>query len=109
MASYQADFAPHPLVGLALQVGDARSFIRHLISKAWVRFSQSASRVHVSQPWGRVETIRGLYNLKLFFGADGVASPDPIYLAIAAIADAILWISVEQVSSLDNVSGTGHL
>ena len=47
----EVDLAPHPVVGLALQVEDAESFLRHLVSKAWTLFfPESASRVHVSQP-----------------------------------------------------------
>ena len=32
-----------------------RSFPRHLVSKAWILFSESASRVHVSQLQRRME------------------------------------------------------
>ena len=54
-----------------------RSFLRYLVSKAWVLFSESASRVHVSQPEEDTGD-KGLVQLALAFKADGVASPDPV-------------------------------
>ena len=44
----EVDLAPHPVVGLVLQVGDTAS---SKVLKAWIYFSESASRVHVSQPY----------------------------------------------------------
>ena len=42
--SKDVDPAPHPVVGLVLQGGDTeKSFLMHLISKAWILFSESAS------------------------------------------------------------------
>ena len=46
----EVDLALHPVVGLVLQVGNTEKFLTHLASKAWIVFSESASRVHVSQP-----------------------------------------------------------
>ena len=44
----EVDFAPHPVVGLVLQGGEIRrSFLMHSVSKAWIFFSKSASRVYV--------------------------------------------------------------
>ena len=37
----EADLALHPVVGLVLQVEDAEKFLRHLVSKAWILFSES--------------------------------------------------------------------
>ena len=45
----ESDLAQHPVIGLVLQVGERRNFLRDLVSKAWILFFQSASRVHVSQ------------------------------------------------------------
>ena len=44
----EVDLAPHTVVGLVLQVGDAEH-LRHLVSNASVLSSESASRVHVTQ------------------------------------------------------------
>ena len=46
----KVDLAPHPAKGLVLQVGNAGNFLKQLVSKAWIPFTESASRVHVSQP-----------------------------------------------------------
>ena len=46
----EADLVPHPVVGLALQVGDSEKFPHALGFKTWIMISESASRVHVSQP-----------------------------------------------------------
>ena len=46
----EVDLALHPVVGLVLQVGNTEKFLMHLASKAWILFSESASKVHVSQP-----------------------------------------------------------
>ena len=39
-AHMDTDIAPHPVIGLVLQVGDADMLLRHLVSKAWI-ISQS--------------------------------------------------------------------
>ena len=47
----EADFVPYRLVGLVFQEeDDVRSFLRQLVPKAWILFSESARRGHVSQP-----------------------------------------------------------
>ena len=46
----EVDLAPHPVVGLVLQVGDAEKFPQALGFEGLDLFSESASRVHVSQP-----------------------------------------------------------
>ena len=49
----EVDLALHPVVGLVLQVGDREKppyFLMCLGRKAWILSSESASRVHVSQP-----------------------------------------------------------
>ena len=45
----EVDLAPHPVIGLVRQVGSRRIFLEHLVSKAWVIFADSASRVPASQ------------------------------------------------------------
>ena len=62
-AHQEADLAMHSVVGLVLQVGDVEN---HLVSKARILCSESASRVRVSQP------------SELSCEADGVAWPDPV-------------------------------
>ena len=46
----EVDLAPHPVVGLVLQVGDTEKFLHPLGFKSLYPFFQSASRVQVSQP-----------------------------------------------------------
>ena len=46
----EVDLAPHPVVGLALQVEDTEKFPQALGFESLGLFSESASRVHVSQP-----------------------------------------------------------
>ena len=56
----EVDLAPHPVIALCSKYEIHRSFLRHLVSKPWILFSESSSRVHVSQPWKRMEVSRGL-------------------------------------------------
>ena len=51
----EADLAPHQVIGLVIQVGDTENFCMHLVLKAL--FSETASRLHVSQPQRRMEVI----------------------------------------------------
>ena len=60
-----------------------KSVLRDLVSKAWILSSESASRVHLSQPQRGMKVTRDLYDLNL--PADGVAPPDLVSSAIAAI------------------------
>ena len=47
----EVDVAPHPVVGLVLQVGDMEKFPHvHMVLKAWIIFSKSETKVCVSQP-----------------------------------------------------------
>ena len=47
----EVDLAPHPVVGLVLQVGDVKKFFQALVFENLNPFSpESASRVQVSQP-----------------------------------------------------------
>ena len=50
LAHKKVDLVPQPVLGLVLQVGDTEKFLVHLVSNARILFSESASRVHVSQP-----------------------------------------------------------
>ena len=96
--------APHPVVGLVLQVGDAEKFPQALGFQSLDPFFQSASRVHVSQPW-RMEVTRDLYTLNLLAKLMAVAPPDPVRLVITATAEAILMrTSAEQVPFLHRVA-----
>ena len=76
-----------------LRVGYAEKFNRALGFESLDAFFQSASRVHVSQPWRRMEvTIDLLVKLMVFH---------PHILFSLAIAEAILMrIFAEQVPSL---------
>ena len=44
----EVDLAPHPVVGLVLQVGDTEKFLMHLVLKAWIPFFSQQAGVHVS-------------------------------------------------------------
>ena len=61
----EVDLAPHPVVGLVLQAGDAEKFPRALGFEALDRFSKSASRTDVSQPQRRMEVTRDLKSFNL--------------------------------------------
>ena len=56
----KVDLALHTVVGLVLQVGDAEKFPRALGFESLDPFSESASRVHVSQPLSRMKVTRDL-------------------------------------------------
>ena len=89
------DLAPNPVICLVLQVGDAEKF-RHLVSKAWILFSESASRVHWR--WG-------LQSLNLLVKLMVLHRQILFCLAIAAMAETILMpTSAEQVPSLHRVA-----
>ena len=84
----EVHLAPYPVVGLMLQVGDTEKFPH-------ARFTA------VEEDGGD----RRLVELELACKADGVAPPDPVCLAIATIAEAILIrTSAEQVPSLHRVT-----
>ena len=62
------DLAPHPVVGPVLRAGDAEMFpqaLGFLKPGSFFFFSESASRVHVSQPQRRMEVTRDLKSLNL--------------------------------------------
>ena len=56
----EVDLAPHPDVNLALLVSDTEKFPRALGFESLDPFSESASRVHVSQPLRRMKVTRDL-------------------------------------------------
>ena len=88
-----------------LQVGERRSFLRHLVSKAWNIFSESASRVHISQPLERMEVTRDLQSLNLLAKLMVLHHQILFSLAIVAVAEAILMqTSAEHVPSLHKVA-----
>ena len=77
-----------------------RSFLRHLVSKAWIHFLESSSRVHVSQPLRRMEVTRDLWSLNLLVKLLVVHHQILFSPATAAMAEAILvQISAEQAPS----------
>ena len=55
----EVDLVPHPVVGLVFKVGDTEKLPQALGSESLDRFLQSASRVHVSQPY-RMDVTRDL-------------------------------------------------
>ena len=94
--------APHTVVGLVLLVGDAENCPQAHGFETLDPFSESASRIHVSQPQKMMEVTRDLYNLlaKLMVLLRQIL----VNLAIAAITEVILMrISAEQVPSLHRV------
>ena len=57
----EVNLAPHPVVGLVLQVVDTEKFSRALLSKALIIFPpESANKVHISPPQRRMEVTRDL-------------------------------------------------
>ena len=82
-----------------------------MVSKARILLPESASRVHVSQPYRRTEVTRDLYNLNLLAKLMLLHRQILFNLAVAAIAEAILiQISAEQVPSLHSILlGTDYL
>ena len=71
---------PHPVVGLLLQVGDVGTFPPTLVFESLdpLFFSESASRVHVSQPQREIEVARDLLQRELSCEVNGVAAPDHV-------------------------------
>ena len=81
--------------------------LRHLVSKIRILFffSESASRVHVSEPCRRTEVTRDLYSLNLLARLMDLHRQILLSLAVAAIAEAILMrISARQVLFLHRVA-----
>ena len=71
----KVDLAPHPVVGLVLQVGDAEKFPQALGFESLDPLQ--LSRVYVSQPQRRMEVTR-LVRVELACETDGAALPDPV-------------------------------
>ena len=61
----KVDLAPHPAVGLVLLVGDAENCPQAHGFETLDPFSESASRVHVSQPQKTMVVTRDLCSLNL--------------------------------------------
>ena len=100
LAHKEVDLTLHPLVVLCLEWEMRRTFRRRLISKAWILFSELASRVHVSQP-KRIEATRDLDSLNLLLKLMVLLCQVCQVLFILAIAEACLMqSSTEQVASL---------
>ena len=101
----EVNLAPHLVVGLVVWV-DVRSFLRHMVSKTWIFFSESASKVHVSQQQRRrMKVIGDLESLNLLAKLMVLHCQILFSAAIATIAEAsLMWISPEQVPSLQTVS-----
>ena len=73
----EVDLAPHPVVGLVLQVRDTDFFSMHLVSKpgSFFRFSKQGPCFLAIEEDG---SDKRLVELKLACKADGVALPDPV-------------------------------
>ena len=71
-ANKEVDPAPHPVIGLMLQIGDTEKFPRTLVFESlfFFFFSESAGRVHVSQPYRRMEVTRALYSTAIINGPE---------------------------------------
>ena len=101
----KVDLAPHPVVGLVLQVGNAEKFPQALCFESLDPFffffqSQQAESMFHSRRGGRRLT-RDLYSLNLFAKLMVLHRQILFSLAIAATAGAILvQTSAEQVPSL---------
>ena len=90
----EIDHAPHPDIGLVLQVGDAEKFPLALgfgsLDPFFFFFSESASRVHVSQQQRRIEATRDLYDLNLLAKLMVLLRQVLFNLVIGASAEEIL-------------------
>ena len=64
----------------------------HLVSKAWILFSESGGRVHVSQPQKRMEVTRDVYSLNLLAKRKVLHGQILFGMAIAAITEEILML-----------------
>ena len=62
----------------------------HIVLKAWILFSESASKVHVSQLYRRLEVTRDLQSLNLLVKLMVFHHQILFSLAIATTAEAIL-------------------
>ena len=71
------DLAPHPVVGLVLQVGNAEKF-PHAPGFEGPIFSQDHSEGSMFHSREEVGGDRRLVELELACGADGVAPQDPV-------------------------------
>ena len=79
------DIAPHPVVGLVLQVENAEKFPSALCFESLDPFFfESARRVHVSQPQRRMEVTRDSYNLNFLAKLMVVLHQIRFNLALAA-------------------------
>ena len=71
----ETDLAPHPVVGLVLQVGDAEKFPRALGFESLAQFFRSSKQ---GPCFTAIEVTRRLVELELACKADGIASPNPV-------------------------------
>ena len=80
-AQEEVDLAPHLVVGLALQVGDAEKFPQKLCFESLDPFFFSFFRVSKQSPcFTAIEdgSDKRLAELELAFEVDSVAPPDPV-------------------------------
>ena len=74
----EGDLAPYPVVGLALQIGDAKKFPQILGFESrdpfFIVSKQGPCFTAMEEDGGE----KRLVQLELAFEADGVASPDPV-------------------------------
>ena len=103
----EADLVLQPVAGLVVRVGEAETFPHSLAFQSLDLFCQGqpARPAHVSQPYRRMEVTKDLYNFGTDCEAGGVALPDPVYFAIAVLAETILTrTSSQKVPSLHSVA-----
>ena len=89
----EVDLAPHPLVDLVLQGGDAEKFPQALGFESLDSFSsffppESASRVHILHPWRRGKIAGDLHNLNFISKLTMLLRQILFNLAIAGDAEA---------------------
>ena len=74
----EVDLAPHPVIGLVLQVGDAETFPQAIGFKSLDPFSKVSKQGPCFTAVEEDESCRRLVQLELACRADGVAPPDPV-------------------------------
>ena len=101
----EVDLAPHAVVGLVLQVGDAKKFPLHLVSKTRILFFGVSKQGPCFTATEEDGGDKSLVQLELACETEGVGPPDSVSSAHSAIAGAILMrISAKQVPSLHRVA-----
>ena len=74
----EVDLAPHPVVGLVLQVGNVEKFPQAPGSKAWILFFRVSKQGPCFTAIEKDGGDKKLVELGLACKADGIAAPDPV-------------------------------